>query len=99
MTRQYVVGELSLILGELQAATTDETAVQDVACLRQEVETTPPAALAPIAARAMELTDGVCWSSLARGETAAFVREAAICAELWEFGVCAGLLGEDEASD
>lgn len=99
MTRQYVVGELSLILGELQAATTNEAAVRDVARLRREVETTPPAALAPIAVRAMELTDGVCWISLARGETAAFVREAAICAELWEFGVCAGLLGEDEASN
>lgn len=96
MTRQYVVGELSLILGELQAVATNEVAVRDVARLRLEVETTPPAALAPIAARAVELTDGVCLSSLARGETAAFVREAAICAELWEFGVCAGLLEEDE---
>ena len=98
MTRQYVVGELSLILGELQAVATSEADVQDVARLRQEVETTPPAALAPIAARAVELTDGVCWSSLARGETAAFAREASICAELWEFGVCAGLWKEHEAS-
>jgi hypothetical protein len=97
MTRQYVVGELSLILGELQAAATNEAAVRDVARLRQEVETTPPAALAPIAARAVALTDGVCWESLTQGETAAFVREAAICAELWEFGVCAGLLEEEQA--
>lgn len=92
MTRQYVVGELSLILGELQAIATCEADIEDVARLREEVETTPPAALAPMAARAVELTDGVCWGSLARGETAAFVQEAAICAELWEFGVCAGLL-------
>ena len=99
MTRQYVVGELSLILGELQAVATNEADVQDVARLRQEVETSPPAALAPIAARAVELTDGVCWSSLARGETAAFAREASICAELWEFGVCAGLWKEHEASN
>jgi len=99
MTRQYVIGELSLILEELQAAATNEAAVREVARLRQEVETTPPAALAPIVARAVELTDGVCWNSLARGETAAFVREAAICAELWEFGVCAGLLEEDQASN
>jgi len=99
MTRQYVIGELSLILEELQAAATNEAAVREVARLRQEVETTPPAALAPIAARAVELTDGVCWNSLAQGESAAFVREAAICAQLWEFGVCAGLLVEDQASN
>jgi hypothetical protein len=99
MTRQYVIGELSLILGKLQAATTSEAAVQAVARLRAEVETTPPAALAPIAARAVELTDGVCRDSLARGETVASAREAAIRAELWEFGVCAGLLEEDQASN
>ena len=49
--------------------------------------------------RAVELTDRVCWDALARGETGAFVREAAICAELWEFGVCAGLLEDDWTSD
>ena|SRR5262245_13598831 len=98
MTRQYLVGELSLILEELEAAATKEAAVQ-VAHLRHDVETTPPAALAPMAARAVELTDSVCWDSLARGETAAFIREAAICAELWEFGLCAGLLEEDRGSN
>ena len=97
MTRQYVVGELSLILGELQAVATEVADVRDVARLRLEVETTPPAALAPMAARAVALTEGVCWSCLARGETEAFVRGAVICAELWEFGICAGLLGEDPA--
>ena len=38
--------------------------------------------------------DSVCWDSLTRGDTAAFVRQAAICAELWNFGVCADLLEE-----
>jgi hypothetical protein len=98
MTRQYLVGELSLILEELQAATSDEAARQ-VAHLRHEVETTPPAALAPVAARAVELTERVCWDSLVRGETAAFVREATICAELWEFGLCAALWEGDRASN
>jgi hypothetical protein len=50
-----------------------------------------------MAARAVALTEGVCWSCLARGETEGFVRGAVICAELWEFGICAGLLGEDPA--
>jgi hypothetical protein len=94
MTRQYVAGELSVILGELEAVAPNETAVRDVARLRKEVETTPPVALPPVAARAVELTDDACWDALERGDVEAFVREAAICSELWEFGVCAGVLQE-----
>ncbi len=99
MTQQYLLGELSLILWELQAVATNEAAVRDVVRLRQKVETTAPAALAPVVVRALELTDRVCWDALTRGETAAFIREAAICAELWEFGVCAGLLEEGQTSN
>src|SRR5215470_3839736 len=95
MTQQYLLGELSLILGELQAVATNEAATCAAARLRHEAETTPPGALAPVVVRALELTDRVCWHALSRGETAAFLREAAICAELWEFGICAGLLQEN----
>jgi hypothetical protein len=99
MTREYLLGELSLILGDLQAVATNEAAVRAAARLRQEAETTPPAALAPVVVRAVELTDRVCWEALARGETMAFIRETAICAELWEFGLCAGLLEDDQTGD
>jgi len=92
MTLQHLVGELSLILAELQLAATNEAAVRDVARLLQEAEATPPEALGPVVARAVQLTDRLCWDALTQGENAAFIREAAICAELWEFGVCAGLL-------
>lgn len=98
MTRQYLVGELSSILEELEAAATNESATQ-VAQFRHQVETTPPAALAPMAASAVELTDRMCWDSLSQGQTAAFARQATICAELWEFGLCAGLLEENPGSD
>jgi hypothetical protein len=97
--QQYLLGELSLILGELQAVATNEAVVRAAVRLRHEAETTPPGALAPVVERAVELTDRVCWDALNRGETAAFIREVAICAELWEFGVCAGLLQEDWTSD
>ncbi len=50
MTQQYLVGELSLLLGQLHTAM--------------------------------------------RGDAAAFVRQASIGAELWEFAVGAGLLEE-----
>lgn len=98
MTRQYLVGELSLILGELQAAAMNEVALREVACLRREAETTPPATLAPVVTQAVELIDRACWDSLNQGEAAAFICELAICAELWEFGVCAGFLEEGQMS-
>lgn len=99
MTQQYLVGELSLILGELQAVATNKPAARDIGHLRQEAESTRPEALAPVVVRAVELTNRVCWDALERGEAAAFVREVAICAELREFGVCAGLLDEDPTSN
>jgi hypothetical protein len=94
MTQQYIAGELSLLLGELQAAMTHEASVVEVAYLRQQAETEPRAALAAVAARALEVADWVCWDSLTRGDAVAFLRQAAVCAELWDFGVCAGLLDE-----
>ncbi|MGQ0548886.1 MAG: hypothetical protein ACT4PY_04360 [Armatimonadota bacterium] len=99
MTQQYLVGELSQILGELQGVATNEAAVRDIARLRQEAETTPPAALAPVVERAVELTNRVCWNALEWGHVATFVREVAICVELREFAVCAGLLEEGQTSD
>lgn len=92
MTQQYLLGELSLILRALQTVATNEAAVRDVAGLRREAETRPLAALASVAARALELTDHWCWDSLARGDAAAFARQAAIFVELSEFALCAGLV-------
>jgi hypothetical protein len=92
MTQQYIAGELSLLLGELQAATTHEASVVEVVYLRQRAETGPRSALASVAVRALEVADWECWDSLTRGDAAAFMRQATVCAELWEFGVCAGLL-------
>ncbi len=93
MTRQYLIGELSLLLGELQAAGRS-TSVQGVADLRREDETAPPAALPSMAARALEAANRMSWDSLARGDGRAFARQVIICGELWEFGVSAGLLQE-----
>jgi len=99
VTQQYLVGELSLILSELQVVATSEAVVRAVARLRQEAETTPPAALGPVLVRAVRLVDRLCCDALTRGEVAAFIREAAICDELWEFGVCAGLLEAAQPSN
>jgi hypothetical protein len=91
MTRQYLVGELSVRLEQLQAAAADGDA-QRVARLRQQVETGPQAGLAPAVARALALADGLCWESLSRGDILAFSRQARVSAELRMFGICARLL-------
>ena len=94
MTQQYLVGELSLLLGQLHTAMANEASAVEVACLRQRAETGPPSGLASVMMRALEVADCVCSDSLTRGDAAAFVRQASIGAELWEFAVGAGLLEE-----
>jgi hypothetical protein len=94
MTRQYVAGELSVLLGHLQAAATTEASARDAWSLRRAAETEPIPALGWVAVDALVLAEGLCWDSLNRGDTAAFSRQSAVCAELQVFGVCAGLLKE-----
>jgi hypothetical protein len=92
MTQQYLAGELSVLLARLQAVTADEVSACEVARLRRAAETGPLCALTGLELRALELADALCWASLARGDPAAFDRQAVVGAELREFGVCAGLL-------
>lgn len=95
VTQQYMAGELSLLLGELQAAAVSGPATREVAILRREAERAPMAALPSVAERALEAANRSCGDALARGDTAALVRGTVICGKLWEFGVCAGLLTPD----
>jgi hypothetical protein len=94
MTQHYLTGELSLRLAELQAVAGKQACARDVAGLRREAEKGPLTGLGSVAIRALELTDRMCWDSLTRGDAPAFGREAAICAELWEFAVCASLFDD-----
>src|SRR5919202_718655 len=92
MTWQYLNGELSLRLAELEAVAEKQACARDVACLRQEAEAGPSTALPSVVVRALKLADRACWDSLTRGDTMEFSREATICADLWEFADCARLL-------
>jgi hypothetical protein len=94
MTRQYLAGELSVLLTHLQAVANTEAARRDAWSLRHAAETEPIPALGLVIVRALAVADDLCWDSLHRGDTAAFTRQAAVCDELREFGVCAGLLDE-----
>jgi len=95
MTRQYVAGELSVLLGHLQAVTTSEASGREAWSLRDAAETRPVLALGPVAVRALALAECLCWDSLSEGDAAAFSSQAAVCAELHDFGVCSGLLDDD----
>ena len=94
MTQQYLAGELSVLLSHVQAVTTTEAARCAAWSLRHSAETEPVQALRGVTVRALALTEGLCWDSLNHGDTSAFTRQAAVCAELHEFGICAGLLKE-----
>ncbi len=95
MIQDYLAGELSVHLEELQQATPERTAIQDVTRLRHQVETGPLSGLATATVRAVAMADGLCWDSLEHGDTAAFTRQARVGAELRQFGVCAHLLGDN----
>jgi hypothetical protein len=95
MTQQYLAGELSILLEDLQAATTNQPAAPEITQLRRRAET-KSAALAPVTDRALQLADSACWNSLNLGDTAAFLRQATLCTDLWEFGISAGLLDEPD---
>jgi hypothetical protein len=95
MTTQYLIGELSVLLARLQAEDDDHVGSPAVR-LRHRSEALLPDHLAPVVIRALALVDRMCWKSLTRGDTNAFVRQAVIGADLAEFGECAGLLAGDE---
>ena len=93
MTQEYLIGEVSVRLEQLQAATARGEA-QDVARLRREVETRPLTSLATAVARALALADGLCWEALSRGNVGEFDQQARISADLRLFGQCARLLSD-----
>ena len=62
--------------------------------LRCETETVPLAALGTVLARALELGDRLCLDSLGCGDASTFSGQAAVCADLREFGICARLFEE-----
>ena len=94
MTRQYLIGELSVRLEKLQAATAPGGAAQ-LAELRHSLESGPPLWLGAAVRRALVLADNLCWDSLVRGDAHAFIHQAAASAELYQFGVWASLIRDE----
>jgi hypothetical protein len=95
MTQQYVVGELSLLLAELQSVAGDADISARIAQLRRDAERRTPWGLADIETRALAMADCMCWCSLSAGNLVSFERQAAIGSQMLELGVSAGLLPAD----
>jgi hypothetical protein len=98
MTQDYVAGELSVRLEQLQSVAPQQGAAR-VAQLRRDVESCPLSWLTAAITRALALAEGLCWDSLSQGDIAAFARQASICADLQQFGICSRLLADDPRAD
>jgi len=93
MIWEYLAGELSIRLEQLQAVT--DASDDSLAHLRHLVEDGPSTELDTELACALDLADHICWDSVSRGDIDAFARQAAICENLRLLGVCAGLIDDD----
>jgi hypothetical protein len=94
VTEQYIIGELSVRLVQLEAVAPDEESAGEFARLRVEAETAPFETLPRMALQALHLIRGLCQDSLARGDLRALTSQATMAAELREFAVSARLLAE-----
>ncbi len=90
MTQQYLVGEFSALLGDLERTAAEwQPAVHG---LRREVESSPVATLPEFADEATELIDTICWAALQRGDVTRFCSCAKTAAALGDFIESAGFL-------
>lgn len=100
MTRQYLRGEVLVLLSRLEAAAPCRESAAALSPLRHQAETLPLGALAAVLKHALDQAEAWCWSSLG-DDPELFQRECVIAAELYEFGLCSGLLapGDHAAGD
>jgi hypothetical protein len=90
VTQQYIVGQFSVLLGDVQPPSGEWFAA--VWKLRREVESCSVSMLPRCASEAMGLTDLICWSALEQGDVGGFCGCARSAAALGEFIDSAGLL-------
>ena len=93
VTQQYLIGEFSALLQELQPLPGEKLAgvVRD---LRREVERSPVQMLPRLAQEAIGLSDVICWAALERGDRDGFRRYAKAAAALGDFTDSAGFRPE-----
>jgi hypothetical protein len=91
MTQQYLIGQFSVLLEDLQPSPGDclATAVHD---LRAEVEHSSVPMLPTLACQAIALSDRICWGALEQGDANGFCRYVKAAVALGEFTDAAGLV-------
>jgi hypothetical protein len=91
MTQQYLIGQFSVLLEDLQPSSGDclAAAVHD---LREEVEHSSVPMLSTLACQAIALSDRICWGALERGDPIGFSRYVGAAIALGEFIDAAGLV-------
>jgi hypothetical protein len=92
MTQQYIVGEFSVLLAELQPVPSSASLSGAVGNLRHEVEFGSLSMLSRRAGEATTLADMICWAALEEGDVDGFRRCADAAITLREFAVSANLL-------
>jgi hypothetical protein len=83
MTQQYLVGLLSVLLGDLESSAAEWR--PGVHAVRLEAELSPVAQLPVFAEKIRRLTDEICWTALERGDVSRFCECCEAAAELNEF--------------
>jgi hypothetical protein len=83
VTQQYLIGQFSLLLEDLQPPAGEWLAA--VRRLRSQVESCPVSVLPRLAQEAVSLTDGICWAALENGDVSGFDGYAKRAAALGEF--------------
>ena len=91
MTQQYIVGQFSVLLEDVQPPAGEWLAA--VRELRSEVESCPLSMLPRLAQEAIGLTDLICWGALEQGDLDSFRGCARSAAALGEFIESAPVLG------
>jgi hypothetical protein len=91
MTQQYLIGQFSVLLEDLQPFPGDclAAAVRD---LRAEVEHSSVPTLPTLAREAMAMSDRVCWDALERLDASGFCRYVKAAVALGAFTDAAGLV-------
>ena len=92
MTRQYLSGELSLRLGQLEQVAGGSERSRAAARLRVEAEQLSSGSLVCLLTRGLLLGDEICMAALEEGNWPLFLLRLEACSELWEFGVCSRLI-------
>lgn len=95
MTRQYLRGEVLVLLSRLEGAAPCRESAAALVPLRRRAETLPLEVLPQVLRDALDQAETWCWSAL-DDDSALFQRQCAVAADLYEFGLCSGLLSARE---